>query len=147
MLNSSVFRAAGIINFWDIVVEHKKHDKSEQLKRKAYRQAVSASACAVRLNQIAAKYAVQQIKDAHVPPTPAVTTIGPVVKVWITYFGRGFMAYYDDESWQRCNREHSGYCTSILLCRKEYELGRSLLLSIHNVQWVVLNGSEARAGY
>jgi hypothetical protein len=76
-----------------LVVEHKKEQKSERLKMEAYCQAVNASGCAVRLNQIAAKYAVGLVGEAHVPPVPAVTTVGPEVKVWITYFAKDFMAY------------------------------------------------------
>ncbi|KAF4986185.1 hypothetical protein FGRMN_10951 [Fusarium graminum] len=105
------------------VVEHKKQDNSEKSKREAYRQAVNASGCAVRLNQIAAKYAVRLAHDAHVPPTPTVTTVGPLVKVWITYFQRkGFMAYHDDEKWQRCNRDHGGY---VMQCIWEGDMTQS----------------------
>ncbi|RGP70055.1 hypothetical protein FSPOR_4347 [Fusarium sporotrichioides] len=92
-----------------LVVEHKGCDESEKSKKEVYRQAVNASGCAVRLNQLAAKYAFQLADEAHVPPVPAVTSIGPKVKVWITYFGKGFMAYHDKESWRRCNRIHGGY--------------------------------------
>lgn len=92
-----------------LVVEHKKCDESEKSKKEVCRQAVNASGCAVRLNQLAAKYAVQLPDEAHVPPVPAVTTIGPKVKVWITYFGKGFMAYHDKGSWQRCTRDQGGY--------------------------------------
>ncbi|GKU07875.1 hypothetical protein FLAG1_05768 [Fusarium langsethiae] len=93
-----------------LVVEHKKCDESEKSKNEVCRQAVNASGCAVRLNQLAAKYAFQLTDEAHVPPIPTVTSIGPKVKVWITYFGKGFMAYHDNkESWRRCNRIHGGY--------------------------------------
>ncbi|RGP72909.1 hypothetical protein FLONG3_6547 [Fusarium longipes] len=92
-----------------LVVEFKKQDESENVKREVYRQAVNASGCAVRLNQIAAKYAVELVDEAHVPPIPVVTTIGSTVKVWITYHGKRFLAYHDDNKWRQCNREHGGY--------------------------------------
>jgi hypothetical protein len=68
-----------------LVIEHKMMPKNcEKLKEVAYCQAVNGSGCAVRLNQIAAKYTLELAREAHVPPIPAVTTVGPEVKVWIT---------------------------------------------------------------
>ncbi|KAG4260219.1 hypothetical protein FPRO03_02042 [Fusarium proliferatum] len=67
-------------------------------------QALNASACAVKLNQIAARYAVDLLKQTHIPPIPAVTTVGTKVSVWITYFAQDFMAYYHK------GRSYMSYC-------------------------------------
>ncbi|RKL33944.1 hypothetical protein BFJ72_g9726 [Fusarium proliferatum] len=64
-------------------------------------QALNASVCAVKLNQIAARYAVELRKQAHIPPIPAVTTVGSKVSVWITYFAKDFMAYHNARSYRR----------------------------------------------
>ncbi|EWY89993.1 hypothetical protein FOYG_07631 [Fusarium oxysporum NRRL 32931] len=64
-------------------------------------QALNGSACAVKLNQIAARYAVELPKEIHVPPIPAVTTVGTKVSVWITYFAKDFMAYHNARSYRR----------------------------------------------
>ncbi|ENH74920.1 hypothetical protein FOC1_g10002465 [Fusarium oxysporum f. sp. cubense race 1] len=100
-----------------LVVEHKhKKNTFEKLREKAYCQAVNASGCAVRLNQITAKFAVELPKEAHIPPIPAVTTVGPEVKVWITYFAKDFMAYYyadeeySEQSFQRCEQGYMMQC-------------------------------------
>ncbi|SCO88829.1 uncharacterized protein FRV6_12957 [Fusarium oxysporum] len=100
-----------------LVVEHKhKKNTFEKLREEAYCQAVNASGCAVRLNQITAKFAVELPKEAHIPPIPAVTTVGPEVKVWITYFAKDFMAYYyadedySEQSFQRCEQGYMMQC-------------------------------------
>ncbi|KAF4448397.1 hypothetical protein F53441_8205 [Fusarium austroafricanum] len=79
-----------------LVIEHKMMpDNCEKLRETAYCQAVNGSGCAVRLNQIAAKYTLELAREAHFPPIPAVTTVGPEVKVWITYYIKDFFPYYD----------------------------------------------------
>ncbi|RKK27472.1 hypothetical protein BFJ68_g16462 [Fusarium oxysporum] len=97
-----------------LVVEYKKV-KSEpgelgRLKEVAYCQAANASACAVKLNQNAAEYATKLAKDAEVPPVASVTTVGPQVKVWITFFARDFMGYrYDVNENQKFRHQEEGY--------------------------------------
>ncbi|CAF3541645.1 unnamed protein product [Fusarium graminearum] len=96
-----------------LVIEHKAMPENyEKLREVAYCQAVNGSGCAVRLNQIAAKYTPELVRDGHVPPIPAVTTVGPEVKVWITYYIKDFFHYYDDDDnygEQRFQRHDSAY--------------------------------------
>ena len=68
----------------------------KRLKEEVYCQAVNGSGCAVRLNEIAAWYEMELPGQAHIPPIPAVTTVGPEVKVWITYFTENALAYRCD---------------------------------------------------
>ncbi|KAF5988982.1 hypothetical protein FBULB1_1224 [Fusarium bulbicola] len=78
-------------------------------------QALNASACAVRLNQIAARYAVELRKQSHIPPIPAVTTVGPKVSVWITYYAKDFMAYRDTPSYlSSYRRQDQGYIMQLI---------------------------------
>ncbi|KAF5588597.1 uncharacterized protein FSUBG_11454 [Fusarium subglutinans] len=80
---------------WLIIEMKKKHTQRGRInksKEEASCQAANGSGCAVRLNQIAAKFAVELPGQGQIPPIPAVTTAGPEVKVWITYFARNFMA-------------------------------------------------------
>ncbi|KAF5253721.1 hypothetical protein FANTH_1413 [Fusarium anthophilum] len=78
-------------------------------------QALNASACAVRLNQIAARYAVELRKQSHIPPIPAVTTVGPKVSVWITYYAKDFMAYHDRPSYlSSYRRQDQGYIMQLI---------------------------------
>lgn len=87
----------------------------EKLREVAYCQAVNGSGCAVRLNQIAAKYTPELARDGHVPPIPSVTTVGPEVKVWITYYIKDFFQYYDDDDnygEQRFQRHDSAYVST-----------------------------------
>lgn len=82
----------------------------EKLKEVAYCQAVNGSGCAVRLNQIAAKYTLELSRQAHVPPIPAITTVGPEVKVWITYYIKDFLPNDDrDYGEQQSHRHDSAY--------------------------------------
>ncbi|KAF4500721.1 hypothetical protein FAGAP_3084 [Fusarium agapanthi] len=74
-------------------------------------QALNASACAVKLNQIAARYAVELRKQTHIPPIPAVTTVGPKVSVWITYYAKDFMAYNNACSYRR---QDQGYMMQLV---------------------------------
>ncbi|KAF5256108.1 hypothetical protein FOXYS1_13432 [Fusarium oxysporum] len=97
-----------------LVVEYKKVKSGPgelgRLKEVVYCQAANASACAVKLNQNAAKHAVRLYQDGEVPPVASVTTVGPQVKVWITFFARGFMGYrYDVNENQKFRREKEGY--------------------------------------
>ncbi|KAF5669192.1 hypothetical protein FCIRC_9355 [Fusarium circinatum] len=77
-------------------------------------QALNASACAVRLNQIAARYAVELRKQTHIPPIPAVTTVGPKVSVWITYYAKDFMAYHSTRSYMSYRRRDQGYMMQLI---------------------------------
>jgi hypothetical protein len=63
-----------------------------RLREVAYCQAINGSGCAVRLNEIAALYETNLPGLAHIPPVPAVTTVGPEVKVWITYHTENSLA-------------------------------------------------------
>ncbi|KAH7312586.1 hypothetical protein B0I35DRAFT_437331 [Stachybotrys elegans] len=76
------------------IVEHKKsiYDRNSRPEEVVCCQALNASACAVQLNKIASKYAVELANDAQVPPTPVMTTVGSRVKIWITHFARDFSA-------------------------------------------------------
>ncbi|KAG5661896.1 hypothetical protein KAF25_004135, partial [Fusarium avenaceum] len=76
-----------------LIVEFKTEDDS--LMEEVCCQGANASACAVNLNRIAAKYTTEEAEDGQVPPIPVITTVGPKVKAWITYFSRDFKAPYD----------------------------------------------------
>ncbi|CAG1959553.1 unnamed protein product [Fusarium graminearum] len=81
---------------WLVIEMKKKHTRRgliNKSKEEAYCQAANGSGCAVRLNQIAAKFAVELPGQGQIPPIPAVTTAGPEVKVWITYFAKNFIAH------------------------------------------------------
>ncbi|KAF5671400.1 hypothetical protein FDENT_10939 [Fusarium denticulatum] len=81
---------------WLIIEMKKKHTQRgliNKSKEEASCQAANGSGCAVRLNQIAAKFAVELPGQGQIPPIPAVTTTGPEVKVWITYFAKNFIAH------------------------------------------------------
>ncbi|KAI1060031.1 hypothetical protein LB506_012608, partial [Fusarium annulatum] len=81
---------------WLVVEMKKKHAQRgliNKSKEEAACQAANGSGCAVRLNQIAAKFAVELPGQGQIPPIPAVTTAGPEVKVWITYFAKDFIAH------------------------------------------------------
>lgn len=71
------------------IVEHKKEDESE---RNVSCQAANAAACAITLVQHSAQYAVKLLDQAHVPPIPAMTTIGPQVTIWLMYYAKDFDA-------------------------------------------------------
>ncbi|KAF9773210.1 hypothetical protein IL306_009021 [Fusarium sp. DS 682] len=97
-----------------LIVEYKKSKRTaaelKRLEEVAYCQAANASGCAVKLNRNAARYAVELVGDAQIPPVASVTTVGPQVKVWITFFARSFMAYrWDDEDNQQYQRNKEGY--------------------------------------
>ncbi|KEY65162.1 hypothetical protein S7711_04252 [Stachybotrys chartarum IBT 7711] len=76
-----------------LVVEHKKGG-SDSLSRATVEtvscQAANAAACAVKLNENAARYAIESDDSIHIPPIPTITTIGSKVKVWIMYKARNF---------------------------------------------------------
>jgi hypothetical protein len=78
-----------------LIVEYKKEKytsfERERLEETVCCQAANGSASAVKLNQIAARYTVELPDEAHVPPIPIVTTVGPKVKVWITYLAKDCM--------------------------------------------------------
>ncbi|KAM5360385.1 hypothetical protein ACJA88_014848 [Fusarium oxysporum] len=81
---------------WLVIEMKKKHTQRgliNKSKEEASCQAANGSGCAVRLNQIAAKFAVELPGEGQIPPIPAVTTAGPEVKVWITYFAKNFTAH------------------------------------------------------
>ncbi|RBR22720.1 hypothetical protein FVER53590_03271 [Fusarium verticillioides] len=98
-----------------LIVEHKSGKKSLSESQRSAQletaccQALNASACAVKLNQIAARYAVELRKQMHIPPIPAVTTVGSKVSVWITYYAEGFMAYHREGSCESYGRRNQGY--------------------------------------
>ncbi|KAK9416275.1 hypothetical protein SUNI508_01692 [Seiridium unicorne] len=78
------FRPSSLCCFPWLIIEHKKDDQ-----RKAdfcSWQAANASSAAVMLLQSAAHYAEEQDNCQHVPPVISITTVGEIVRVWITYF-------------------------------------------------------------
>ncbi|KIL89208.1 hypothetical protein FAVG1_07602 [Fusarium avenaceum] len=99
-----------------LVVEYKKSEKKydqadfERLAEAVYCQAANASGCAVKLHQRAAQFALPLPRQAHIPPVPTVTTVGPQVKVWITYFDENFLAchWYDDKG-EKLHLVEEGY--------------------------------------
>ncbi|KAF5703414.1 hypothetical protein FMUND_12996 [Fusarium mundagurra] len=97
-----------------LVFECKKANRTpgelERLQEVVYCQAANASGCAVKLNQSAANYAIKLPYNAEIPPVASVTTVGPQVKVWITFFAPDFMAYsYDVNDKQMYDRQKKGY--------------------------------------
>ncbi|CVL07963.1 uncharacterized protein FMAN_09693 [Fusarium mangiferae] len=96
-----------------LIVEYKKAKSApgelDRLKEVVYCQAANASGCAVNLNENAARYAVKLVNDAQVPPVVSVTTVGPQVKVWITFFARDFMAYCWDFNGEKYEKQEKGY--------------------------------------
>lgn len=96
-----------------LIVEYKKAKSApgelDRLKEVVYCQAANASGCAVHLNANAARYAVKLVNDAQVPPVVSVTTVGPQVKVWITFFARDFMAYCWDFNGAKYEKQEKGY--------------------------------------
>lgn len=104
-----------------LVVEYKRANgtarsntaSSTRLEEVVYCQAANASGCAVKLNQNAAKFATQMAGDAQIPPVPTITTVGPQVKVWITFFARDFMAYrFIDKDIQQYHKYKEGYVSA-----------------------------------
>lgn len=76
-----------------LIVEHKKEEEKEgRSGRVVCCQAANAAACAIRLVQDSAQYAVELPDHGHIPPIPVVTTIGPRVSVWLMYFAKNFDA-------------------------------------------------------
>ncbi|KAH7227378.1 hypothetical protein BKA60DRAFT_506402 [Fusarium oxysporum] len=109
---------ADLISYPWLVVEYKRAKGKarsttagpRQLEEVVYCQAANASGCAVKLNQNAAEFAVQLADDAQVPPVPTITTVGPQVKVWITFFAKDFMAYrFKDKKSQQFHGYKEGY--------------------------------------
>ncbi|KAF4952733.1 hypothetical protein FGADI_6485 [Fusarium gaditjirri] len=81
-----------------LLVEYKKEKytsfERERLEETVSCQAANGSASAIKLNQIAARYTIELPDEAHIPPIPVVTTVGPKVKVWITYLAKDCMVRY-----------------------------------------------------
>ncbi|KAF4438564.1 hypothetical protein FACUT_4839 [Fusarium acutatum] len=76
-----------------LIVEHKREkEQSETLERVVNCQAANAAACAISLVQQTAQYAVKLPRHAHIPPIPAITTVGSFVTVWLMYFAEDFNA-------------------------------------------------------
>ncbi|KAF5558508.1 hypothetical protein FNAPI_5033 [Fusarium napiforme] len=96
-----------------LVVECKKAERTpgdlERLQEVVYCQAANASGCAVKLSQNAARYAHKLAYYEEIPPVASVTTVGPQVKVWITFFARDFMAYCWDFNGAKYERQDEGY--------------------------------------
>ncbi|RBA09662.1 hypothetical protein FPRO05_05598 [Fusarium proliferatum] len=95
-----------------LVIEFKPKQGSKgeikRLKEVVYCQAVNGSGCAVRLNEIASWYETNSPGLAHIPPIPAVTTVGPEVKVWITYSTENSLAFRCDTKKEK-QRTGKGY--------------------------------------
>ncbi|KAH6964554.1 hypothetical protein DER45DRAFT_626932 [Fusarium avenaceum] len=95
-----------------LIVEYKKKESDKyseadfkRLAEAVYCQAVNASGCAVKLHERAVRFALALPRDAHIPPVTTVTTVGPLVKVWITYFDRGFYGY----RWRNAKGQQGGH--------------------------------------
>jgi hypothetical protein len=101
---------------WLVIEMKKKHAQPgliNKSKEEASCQAANGSGCAVRLNQIAAKFAVELPGQGQIPPIPAVTTAGPEVKVWITYFAKNFIAHrFHTKRGQRLETIDQGYVST-----------------------------------
>ncbi|KAG7423846.1 hypothetical protein Forpi1262_v015160 [Fusarium oxysporum f. sp. raphani] len=102
-----------------LIVEYKKEKytsfERERLEETVCCQAANGSASAVKLNQIAARYTVELPDEAHVPPIPIVTTVGPKVKVWITYLAKDCMVlckskYSWSSKWERRSQAYMMKC-------------------------------------
>lgn len=89
-----------------LLIEHKKEGVSGAEETVSC-QAANGAACAVKLSQISARYAMVLPSHAHIPPMPTVTTVGSKVKVWITYYAEDFHApclstkYSSDVAWKK----------------------------------------------
>jgi hypothetical protein len=90
-----------------LIAEFKRENDS--LMEEVCCQGANASACAVNLNRIAARYATKRSQDQQVPPIPVITTIGARVKAWIMYFSRDFEAPYDALEKKKGDKIKEGY--------------------------------------
>ncbi|KAF4483506.1 hypothetical protein FAGAP_11740 [Fusarium agapanthi] len=118
VLNKKIPLESDLTSYPWLVVEYKRAKgtargyttSSKRLEEVLYCQAANASGCAVKLNQNAARFALPLAHDAQVSPVPVITTVGPEVKVWITFFAKDFMAYqYDVNGKQEFHRQEEGY--------------------------------------
>lgn len=80
-----------------LIVEHKK-EIALQAEVTVKCQAANDGACAIRLNQNAARYAVELEDSAHIPPIATITTNGSLVTVWVMYFAKDFQATFEGPS-------------------------------------------------
>ncbi|KAH7322889.1 hypothetical protein B0I35DRAFT_426680 [Stachybotrys elegans] len=96
-----------------LIVEHKKEypEIDNSIRETVYCQAANAAACAIKLNQLAARYAVSLTDAGHVPPVPAITTVGAEVNVWIMHLATDFEAVYPRQFLRD---------TEVRTCRKGY---------------------------
>ncbi|KAM0281283.1 hypothetical protein ACHAO9_010811 [Fusarium lateritium] len=75
------------------VVEHKKEKEgSDRLESVVSCQAANAAACAIKLVQNSAQYALELPDEAHIPPIPTMTTVGSQVTIWLAYYAKDFSA-------------------------------------------------------
>ncbi|KLP19063.1 uncharacterized protein LW94_1085 [Fusarium fujikuroi] len=102
-----------------LLVEYKKEKytsfERNRLEETVCCQAANGSASAIKLNQIAARYTIELPDEAHVPPIPVVTTVGPKVKVWITYLARDCMVlqqgrYLWSSRWEKRSQAYMMKC-------------------------------------
>ncbi|KAI7763369.1 hypothetical protein LZL87_010434 [Fusarium oxysporum] len=111
VLNNAEPQEQDLACFPWLVVECKKWKRTTaeliRLEETVYCQAANASGCAVKLNRNAAWYAVELAGEAQIPPAASVTTVGPQVKVWITFFAKNFKA---------CRYEHND--------KKEFQMNK-----------------------
>ncbi|CVL02261.1 uncharacterized protein FMAN_08316 [Fusarium mangiferae] len=103
-----------------LLVEYKKEKYTTyerlRLEETVCCQAANGSASAVKLNQIAARYTIELPDEAHIPPIPVVTTVGPKVNVWITYLAKGCMVlcedkYFVSSKWEKRSQAYMMKCT------------------------------------
>ncbi|KAF5243200.1 hypothetical protein FANTH_8298 [Fusarium anthophilum] len=120
-----------------------------QKREEVYCQAVNGSGCAVRLNEIAALHETKLPGQVHIPPIPAVTTVGPEVKVWITYLTENALAY-------RCNTgkekqtTHKGYMMQCIWngdMRNSYDTAKFRLILENIYAWATAKFKPLLAEY
>lgn len=88
--NSKSLAKDSMVCFPWLVIEHKPGDmiKTRPKEKECYCQAANASAAALMLLQRAAVFAEAKDQNQHVPPVVAVTTVGNIVRVWMTYYNQ-----------------------------------------------------------
>ncbi|KAI9147079.1 hypothetical protein HJFPF1_13110 [Paramyrothecium foliicola] len=80
------------------IVEHKK--KEHSLEEECYCQAANAGAATVMMLQTLSKHCERRGDDIQVPPVATMTTVGEVVRIWITYSCNGSKEFKADCIWK-----------------------------------------------
>ncbi|KAF5554655.1 Zn(II)2Cys6 transcription factor [Fusarium mexicanum] len=120
-----------------------------QKREEVYCQAVNGSGCAVRLNEIAALHETKLPGQVHIPPIPAVTTVGPEVKVWITYLTENALAYRCDTGKEK-QTTHKGYMMQCIWngdMRNSYDTAKFRLILENIYAWATAKFKPLLAEY